>query len=240
MKSTLGIGLVTLAGLIMIFGLGAVFCYSTEVERGHLIRIVKMDVEPQNEAEFNRWYDEEYQPLLRKVPGVIATFRGKNLSEKGQRYLFLYVHKNWDVQKSDLYRGASATKWAKEVEPFLKNVDGRNYEVILPGPLPSNLKRGNIIRTVEMNVAPEGEQDFNDWYNKEHVPILSKVPGVMNIWRAVNLGEKGHKYLTIYFQENMSVQQREDYKKASQTDWRKRLQPFIKDIVGTNYEAYMD
>lgn len=240
MKNPLRIGLVILTGLTIIFGFGAVFCYSTEVALGNLIRIVKVDVEPQNEAQFNRWYNEGYEPLLRKVPGVIATFRGKNLSEKGQKNFFLYVHKNLDVQKSDLYREANATKWAKEVEPFLKNVDGRNYEVILPGPLPSDLNKGNIIRTVEMNVAPEGEQDFNDWYNKEHVPTLSKVPGVMNIWRAVNLGEKGHKYLTIYFQENISVQQREDYKKASQTDWRKRLQPFIKEVVGTNYEVYKE
>ena len=112
--------------------------------------------------------------------------------------------------------------------------------MIFPGLLLSNLDKGNIIRTVEMNVAPEGEQDFNDWYNKEHIPILSKVPGVMSIWRAVHLGEEGHKYLTIYFQENMSVQQREDYKKASQTDWRKRLQPFIKGVAGTNYGLYMD
>ena len=240
MKNTMGIGLVTLVGLAMIFGFGAVFSYSAEVERGNIIRIVRVDVDPQNEGEFNRWYNEEHEPLLRKVPGVIATYKGKNLGEKGQKYFFFYVHKNMEVQKSDLYREASATKWAKEVRPFLKNFDGRNYEVIVPGPLPLNLEKGNIIRTVEVNVAPEKEQDFNDWYNKEHIPTLSKVHGVMNIWRAVNLGEKGQKYLTVYFQENMSVQQREDYKKASQTDWLKKLLPFLKDLVGTNCEVYMN
>ena len=237
MKNTLGIGLVTLVGLAMIFGFGAVFSYSAEAERGNLIRIVRVDVDPQNEGEFNRWYNEEHEPLLRKVPGVIATFKGKNLGEKGQKYFYLYVHKNMDVQKSEIYREASATKWAKEVRPFLKNFEGRNYEVILPGPLPRSVDKGNIIRTVEVNVAPEQEQDFNDWYNKEHIPTLIKVPGVMTIWRATNLGEKGQKYLTVYFQENMSVQQREDYKKASQTDWIKRLMPFLKDLAGTNYEV---
>lgn len=240
MKNTLRIGWVTLVGLAVMFVLEAVFSYSAEVERGYLIRMVKADVEPQKEAEFNRWYNEEHEPLLRKVPGVIASFRGRNLGEKGQKYFFLYVHKDLDVQKSDRYREVGATKPVKEIEPLLKNVDARNYAVIFPGLLLSNLDKGNIIRTVEMNVAPEGEQDFNDWYNKEHIPILSKVPGVMSIWRAVHLGEEGHKYLTIYFQENMSVQQREDYKKASQTDWRKRLQPFIKGVAGTNYGLYMD
>lgn len=237
MKNPLRIGLVTLISLALIFGFGAVFSYSAEVERGNLIRSVRVDVDPQNEGEFNRWYNGEHEPLLRKVPGVIATFKGKNLGEMGQKYFYLYVHKNIDVQKSEIYREASATKLAKEVRPFLKNFDGRNYDVIVPGPLPLNLKKGNIIRTVEVNVASEQEQDFNDWYNKEHIPTLLKVPGVMAIWRGVNLGEKGQKYLTVYFQESMFVQQREDYKKASQTDWIKRLMPFLKDLAGTNYEV---
>ena len=237
MKNKLRIGFITLVGLAVILGFGAIFSYSAEIERGNLIRIVRVDVEPQNETEFNRRYDEEHEPLLQKVLGVIATFKGKNLGEKGQKYFFLYVHKNLDVQKSDLYREASATKWAKEVRPFLKNFEGRNYEVIFPGRLPGGVDKGNIIRTVEVNVALEQEQDFSDWYNKEHIPTLMKVPGVMSIWRAVNLGEKGQKFLTVYFQENMTVQQREDYKMASQTDWIKRLRPFLKDLTGTNYEV---
>jgi len=240
MKNTLGIGLVILVGLAIVFGFGVISSYSAEVERGNIIRIVRVDVDPQNEGEFNRWYNEEHEPLLQKVPGVIATFKGKNLGEKGQKYFFLYVHKNLDVQKSDIYREASATKLAKGVRPFLKNFDGRNYEVIVPGTLSLNIKKGNIIRTVEVNVASKQEPDFNDWYNKEHIPTLLKVPGVMAIWRAVNLGEKGQKYLTVYFQENMGVQQREDYKKASQTEWLKRLLPFLKDLTGTNYELYID
>jgi antibiotic biosynthesis monooxygenase (ABM) superfamily enzyme len=238
MKNKSNIGLMILVSLVTILWLGTVFCHCAEIERGNIIRIVKVDVDPENEMEFNRWYNEEHEPLLQKVPGVIATFKGKNLGEKGQKYFFLYVHKNIEIQKSDMYRGASGTKWAKEVRPFLKNFDGKNYEVIVPGSLLSNLKRGNIIRTVEVNVAPEQEEDFNDWYNKEHIPTLSKVPGVMSIWRAANLGDKGQKYLTVYFQENMAVQQREDYKKASQTDWIKRLMPFLKDLAGTNYEIY--
>jgi len=238
MKNVSRIGFVTLVGLAIVFVSGSIFCYSAEIERGNIIRIVRVDVDPQKEEEFNRWYNEEHEPLLRKVPGVIATYKGKNLAEKGQKYFFLYFHKNMEVQKSDIYREASATKWAKETRPLLKNFDGRNCEVIVSSPLPKSFGKGNIIRTVEVNVAPEQENDFNDWYNKEHIPTLTKVPGVISIWRAVNLGEKGQKYLTVYFQENMSVQQREDYKKASQTDWLKRLLPFLKDLAGTNYEVY--
>ena len=30
-----------------------------------------------------------------------------------------------------------------------------------------------------MNIAPEHESDFNEWYNEEHVPALVAVPGTL-------------------------------------------------------------
>jgi hypothetical protein len=212
----------------------------TELEHGDTIRIVRLEIDPENEENVNRWYNEEHEPLLRKVPGVIATFKGKLLHENGQKYCFLYVHENLDVQKSDLYRETSLTKWAKEVRPFLKNFDWRNYKAIVPSRLPLNLKKGNIIRTVEFNVARENEQEFNDWFTRGHIPALAKVPGMMNIWFAVNLGDTAQKYLAVYFQENLSVQQRQDYKEAFQTNRLKKPSSFLIDDIVTNYEVYVD
>ena len=79
MKNTLRIGWVTLVGLAVMFVLEAVFSYSAEVERGYLIRMVKADVEPQKEAEFNRWYNEEHEPLLRKGTGGHRHLQGQEL-----------------------------------------------------------------------------------------------------------------------------------------------------------------
>ncbi len=61
----------------------------TEVEYGDIIRIVRLEIDPENEENVNRWYNGEHEPLLRKVPGVIATFKGKNFNEKGQKYFFI-------------------------------------------------------------------------------------------------------------------------------------------------------
>ena len=32
---------------------------------------------------------------------------------------------------------------------------------------------------VSMNVDPAAEQEFNEWYNAEHLPQLGAVPGVL-------------------------------------------------------------
>lgn len=43
--------------------------------------------------------------------------------------------------------------------------------------------QGNYIFTARMDVAPEKEQLFHEVYDTEHVPLLSKVPGVISIAR---------------------------------------------------------
>jgi hypothetical protein len=206
------------------------------LKEGNIIRVIRVDVDPKMEDEFNRWYNSEHERLLLKVPGVIWTYRGVNLGEKGQKYFYLYVHENMNVQKSEQYKAASQTEWAKAVRPSLKNFEGLNYEVIVPGPVQTQFNKGSLIRTVQVNVEPSKEGDFNRWYNEEHIPLLKKVPGVMVIWRGKNVGDKGQQYLTVYFQENIGVQSREDYKKASQTDWLKSLMPHLKDLSGMNFD----
>jgi hypothetical protein len=142
------------------------------------------------------------------------------------------------VQQTDQYKAASQTEWAKEIRPFLKDFEAMNYQVIVPGSLPTRFQKGSIIRTVQMNVNTDHEEDFNKWYDTEHIPLLKKVPGVRTIWRGLNLGEKGQKYATVYFQESITVQQREDYKNASNTEWIKSLIPHLKDRSAFNFEIW--
>lgn len=212
------------------------YCGSpVELKKGNIIRIVKVNVDPQKENDFIRWYCAEHENLLLKVPGVIWTYKAKNHGDKSQKYFFLYVHENMAVQKSEQYKAASRTDWAKEIRPYLKDFKAANYEVIISGLLLTKIDDDDIVRTVEVDVASEKDENFNQWYNTEHLPLLGKVPGVSSIWRAVNLGDKGQHYLTVYFQDDIKVQKREDYKAASKTEWLKSLMPHLKNYSGNNY-----
>jgi len=206
-----------------------------ELRKGNILKTIWVDVDPKYEDEFLHWYNEEHESLLWKVPGVLGMWKAKRLGEEGQKYFYLYTHQNMDVQKTELYRQASLTEWAKKIYPFLKNFDSGNYEIVMVKGVPKNIKKNNIIRTVEVDISPEYEREFSDWLNSEHIPILSKVSGVLTIWQAVNLG-KGAKYLTAHFHESKAVQERDDYKKASQTEWLEKLRPYLKNLVANNYE----
>lgn len=209
------------------------------MEPGNIIKIIRADVEPEKDDEFNRWYNTEHNPLLLKVPGVITNWRGQCLDGQGQKYFFLYIHKNLDVQHSAQYQQASDTKWAREVRPYLKNFDPRNYEIILPGSLPTAPEGGNVIQTEVTDVVPEREKEFISWYNHEHVPIMLKVSGIITILRAICLAEKGPKYLAVSFHKNITVQQSEAYENALQTSGVENFRPYMKNYSCSNYEILL-
>src|SRR5262249_11349853 len=52
---------------------------------GGTILVVMMEVAPEHEAEFNRWYDDEHLPERLEIPGYISARRFK--LEEGQGVL---------------------------------------------------------------------------------------------------------------------------------------------------------
>jgi len=95
----------------------------------HIILIVRTDVMPEMEEEFNRWYNEEHIPRLLKVPGVLSAKRGTSTAD-GQKYIALYEHESGDVQKTSAYREALETDWSNKIRPYLRNFTREIYELL--------------------------------------------------------------------------------------------------------------
>ena len=94
----------------------------------HILLIVRVDVKPEMEDEFNRWYNEEHLPGLLKVPGVLWAKRGINAGSP--KYIAVYEHENMDVQRSEAYRKATQTEWTRKIEPHLFNKERNVYELL--------------------------------------------------------------------------------------------------------------
>lgn len=95
----------------------------------HILLIVRIDVEPEMEAEFNRWYNEEHIPTLLKVPGVVWAKRAINTGP-GPKYIAVYEHENVDVQRSEAYQKAAQTEWTRRIEPHLLRREREVYELL--------------------------------------------------------------------------------------------------------------
>ena len=88
---------------------------------------------------------------------------------------------------------------------------------------------------VKMDVPPESEEEFNNWYNKVHIPGLLSVPGVLSAKRYVAVEGDGPKYLAVWEIESPEVTRSETYTKEVRT----RPNPVgarVKNRIRTIYE----
>lgn len=102
--------------------------------KGPALLLVMMDIDPEYEAEFNRWYEDEHVPERMSIPGFLNARRYRAI-EGEPKYLALYELESPDVLESESYRywyGEGRTEWTKRIlaksSHFLRNV----YVEILP------------------------------------------------------------------------------------------------------------
>ena len=71
---------------------------------------------------------------------------------------------------------------------------------------------GGTILVVMMEVDPEHEEEFNRWYNEEHLPERLEIPGYISARRfRLEEGEGVLKYLCIWELEDASPLQSAEY-----------------------------
>jgi hypothetical protein len=70
------------------------------------------------------------------------------------------------------------------------------------------------------------EEEFNAWYDSEHVPERSAVPGVLTAIRFSSISAAAPKYLAMYDLETESVLESDAYKRVAgenSSPWTKRV-----------------
>jgi len=83
-----------------------------------------------------------------------------------------------------------------------------------------------------LNIDPVCQEEFEDWYNTEHLPRLSRVPGVVRARRYRLHAEASHLkgnppvYMAVYEIERPEVLESEEFHRASETPWTSRLRRF--------------
>lgn len=64
-----------------------------------------------------------------------------------------------------------------------------------------------VLFIVRAKIAPEKEEAFNEWYNREHVHDMLKTPGCLRARRYKDMtGKEEHPYMAIYeFEDEASL-----------------------------------
>jgi hypothetical protein len=93
-------------------------------------------------------------------------------------------------------------------------------------------KKGNGIFLVYTDIDPQHEDEFNAWYNTEHLPELLSLPGFLDAARYVAY-KGGPKYLAVYELANADALKSAEFQKwrANPSPWSRRISP---TVIGKN------
>ncbi|HEX2940118.1 MAG TPA: hypothetical protein VHO91_03660 [Rhodopila sp.] len=202
------------------------------------ILLVGFDFANAHADEFHDWYDLEHVPERQRVPGFGLCERWISVANPKQA-IATYDLAEIDVLASDAYRAIAfenLSPWSKRMTAICKRLIRFDGEQTLPGNVDSPADASGLLVNA-MNVAPEHEEAFNDWYDHEHIPALSAVPGVLSARRFVD--RRGtHRYLALYHLTSPDVVTGDAWKAAAFSPWTEKLRPYFRDhlrIVARRY-----
>ena len=202
------------------------------------ILIAAMNFAQVAEDEFHDWYDREHIPERLRVPGFLNAERWIGAADP-KVSVALYDLDNVGVLKSSAYLavgGANGTPWTKRVTGRTKMIIRLEGEQILPGDALAPTGAAALL-LIAMNVAPEQEHEFNEWYNTEHLPQLGAVPGVLGARRYRGSGAT-QRYAALYHFANSDVPNSAAWKSAANTPWTERMRPHFRDMLLLRMNAY--
>ena len=193
---------------------------------------VVFDYSNAHEDEFHDWYDLEQVPEREAVPGFGACERWIDVEESKTAVA------TYDLDSLDVLRGAdykaiaydNLSAWSMRVAGMSTRLLRFEGSQITPGDEAAPDAAGGLLLNA-MNVTAEAEDDFNAWYDEEHLPALLAVPGTLSArrYRAGVDAEGTHRYVAIYHLTAPEVTQSEAWKTAVDTPWSAQVRPHFRD-----------
>ncbi|MDO8567951.1 MAG: hypothetical protein Q7R57_04465 [Dehalococcoidales bacterium] len=216
--------------------------------------MVKMDPPGSREAEWNDWYNNRHVAARLAAEGFLFIRRYREIEVDPNRfarqgdakYLALYDLASTDVLNSEGYLEIKKREAAQPADSFeaitkgLMNVSRGVYEQIFPETGDYRPPDSKFLLVVGHDVPHHMDREYNVWYNTEHIPVVTKIPGFLTARRFVLAkGEFGSKnapkYLSLYDLEKAPIFDA-DIRKASATPWSAWLQGKYERKIRLLYE----
>ena len=168
--------------------------------------------DPAREAEFNAWYDGTLIPTILVVPGVRAAWRYASTHQRpGEpKYVALYDIGE-DIRqvvlnlRGNRERVGREGKWSDVIDiPFTSTFRHIRTDVAPRQQAPAQSARAEMPRAILLVLSrctdPAREAEFNDWYNRVHIPDIFQAPGILSCFRYENTHRKEEDphYLALY------------------------------------------
>ncbi len=184
---------------------------------------VWLDVAPEREEELNAWYDLEHLSQVVALPGFVRGRRYR-VDDAPLKYLAWYETVDASVEPGADFQQivAQPTPWSRR----MRTLYGENRERMNFG-LMRDVGKVSATDTpwlyiVHTDIPDHIVDDYNAWYDEEHLPRLVSVPGVMRARRYAAVS--GHpRYLTAYELTDPNAFESPEGLKARKTPWTEKM-----------------
>lgn len=202
-------------------------------DSGKALLFVQADVEGEHEAEWNRWYNEKHVPDLLSRPGFLGGRRfarvgdGVGVAGPLQQYLAVYDLADTAALNTPEYRAIRQppiyTEQDRSMLRLFRNANRAVYELIGAWPAAgADLAKAGGLIAAGLVPQQEYEEEYNAWYEQEHIPYILAVPGVLRV-RRFRAREGEPAYLALWDLASPEVRQSEAFSRAADTPWSARI-----------------
>jgi hypothetical protein len=214
------------------------------LDRNQALMFVATDADPDHEGAWNRWYDSRHIPQRQTLPGFL-TARRYRLQKSGtgsRQYLALYDLAGPEALESDEYLSLSREPLQndqdREMLSYFRNRLRGTMKLISERAVLGSQPSRNAGALLVVGVEPEAAfaDEFNAWYEEEHIPYLTAVPGVLRVRRFQAIRDD-LPYLAIWDLASADVRGSDDWQRAADTPWTRRIfRGHCKQLIMGTYE----
>ena len=189
--------------------------------------VVELVNPPDNVAQrWRDWYDLTYLAPRAALPGVIAARRFTGV-EGSYRELGLYDVADVTLPQSATWRGPDETI-AGGTDHALRSVHHASVTRQLYRRILSSVERyqpdakAEILHGAFFEVAAQHHDEFNDWYDTEHIPAELGIPGYLNARRFQGIDDP-QRFLALYDVATLAAVDGSAGRQAYHSPWSDRV-----------------
>lgn len=188
-----------------------------------------LDFSAADERSFNRAYDAERLPALRRLAPSASIERW--IANDNPRKSILTC--DLDISELPVVAAAAANETAGTTQ--ILRFEGKQVwpsAITLPKDSPG-------LSIAAMDVEPAAEAEFLEWYDSEHLPQLAAVPGVLSARRFQNAGNSGRKYIAVYHITGPEVTKSDAWQACNRTKWTQKMLPHFRNTLVVRCSRYV-
>jgi hypothetical protein len=190
---------------------------------------VWLDVPPEHEEEFNDWYNLEHLRQCVDLPGFVRARRYR-VDDAPLRYLAWYETVDEKVESGPDFQGIveKLTPWSQRVRKLYGDKRERMNFRLMRDVGDTSATDTPWLYIVHTDIPDDIVAEYNEWYDKEHLPRLVTVPGVVRA-RRYTATSGNPRYLTAYELTDPDAFESPEGLQARKTPWTAKMRSLFQN-----------